>query len=137
MFDHEKFDQVSAKFERIECPYMHEKFEDMMNRIDQILDEAGSAEEFMQMKPEFVSSYLEVMMDVITSEEELDEVKVNTLFQMAILETQARIQEHELQAMGSEQDDHSKSPEAVKQMIQIKSRSFVAMMEELKHKTYE
>jgi hypothetical protein len=66
-----------------------------MTRVDQILDEANSAGQFMELKGPCVDESVRSTIEAVTYSD-ISETDLNTFFQMMRLEIEGRIQEHEI-----------------------------------------
>jgi len=55
----EEADELAERFSQIANDDMHDTFDKISNRLDEMLDEANSQEQFEAMKPGFIEEYTE------------------------------------------------------------------------------
>ena len=107
------------------------------NRLDEMLDEAHSQEQFEVMKPGFIEEYTEDICEVAMAQE-MSDANVQLFFDMLHLEMEDKIQEHEMGV--AENEDANMDflrPEHIKTLMLVKIKAFGNMVRETKERTFE
>ena len=93
----------------------------------------------MELKGPCVDESVRSTIEAVTYSD-ISETDLHTFFQMMRLEIEGRIQEHEIQSMVAEDENEDsgprRSPEHVKELIKVKTRSFLSMVDEIRDKAF-
>lgn len=133
----EEAEEIADRFAAIGTAEMQDMLDRMSNRLDEMLDEAGSADQFEQMKPEFIEDYSQEVCEMAL-ETDISKPNLQLFFDMVHLDMEERIQEHEMSV--AENEDASLDPhesEKVKTLMLVKIKAFGGMIRRTREKTLE
>ena len=118
-------DEIADRFSQIDNDRMHEVFDRMSSRVEEILDESSSQEQFEVLKPGFVAEYSDEVIEMAL-DTDLSVSNLQLMFDMLHLEMEDKIQEAE---MGM-----SEEPSI---LVVVKVRAFGGMIRQTRDRTLE
>ncbi len=116
---------------------MQDLLDRMSNRLDEMLDEANSQEQFEILKPGFVNEYADDISELAIAQN-YSVADMKLFFEMVLLEVEEKIQEHEMSV--AENEDAQMDllrPEHIKALMRVKIKAFGHMVNETRDKTIE
>lgn len=133
----EEAEELSNRFNQMADDEMQDLLDQISNRIDEMLDEASSQDQFEIMKPGFITTFAELICEMAMNQS-ISEANLALFFDMLYLEMEEKIQEHE---MGMAENEDAPMdllrPEHIKTLVLVKIKAFGAMIKETRQKATE
>ena len=133
----EEAEELSNRFNQMADDEMQDLLDRISNRIDEMLDEASSQDQFEIMKPGFITTFTEEICEMAMSQS-ISDANLALFFDMLYLEMEEKIQEHE---MGVAENEDAQMdllrPEHIKTLVLVKIKAFGAMIRETREKATE
>ena len=133
----EEAEELAERFNAMADEEMQEMVDRIGNRIDEMLDEANSQDQFEVIKPSFVEEYTEEVVEMALNTD-VSEPNLQLFFDMLNLDMEDKIQEHEMGAAENEDANMDfLNPSHVKTLMLVKIRAFGQMIKETRDRTVE
>ena len=133
----EEAEELAERFNAMADEEMQEMVDRIGNRIDEMLDEANSQDQFEVIKPSFIEEYTEEVVEMALNTD-VSEPNLQLFFDMLNLDMEDKIQEHEMGAAENEDANMDfLNPSHVKTLMLVKIRAFGQMIKETRDRTVE
>ena len=131
-------EDIIQRFDQMANDEMQGMVDTISSRLDEMLDQAHSAEQFEQLKPSFITDYSEEISEM-AMDHSMEDSELKLFFDMLHLEMEEKIQEHEMGDAENEDANHHDMvrPEHVKALMLVKIKAFGNMLRETSQKTFE
>ena len=117
-------EELAERFNNMADEEVQDLLDRISSRLDEMLDEAHSQEQFEIMKPGFIEEFTEEVCEVAIGQD-MSDANLQLFFEMLHLEMEDKIQEHEMGV--AENEDANMDflrPEHIKTLMLVKIKAF-------------